>query len=68
MITGIDESQTLTKQYHVNVNVILMVENVTRIKSGITINVGVSVKIRIMFVKKVISGMLLHVVLEMANI
>ena len=70
MITGIDESKTLTKQYHVNVNVILMVENVTRIKSGITINVGVSVKIRkkIMFVKKVISGMLLHVVLEMANI
>ena len=70
MITGIDESQTLTKQYHVNVNVILMVENVTRIKSGITINVGVSVKIRkkIMFVKNVISGMLLHVVLEMANI
>ena len=70
MITGIDESQILTKQYHVNVNVILMVENVTRIKSGITINVGVSVKIRkkIMFVKKVISGMLLHVVLEMANI
>ena len=68
MITGIDESQTLTKQYHVNV--ILMVENVTRMKSGITINVGVSVKIRknIMFVKKVISGMLLHVVLEMANI
>ena len=45
MITGIDESQTLTKQY-VNVNVILMVENVTRMKSEITINVGVSVKIR----------------------
>ena len=47
-----------------------MIENVTRMKSGITINVGVSVKIRknIMFVKKVISGMLLHVVLEMANI
>ena len=54
MITGIDESQTLTKQYHVNVNVILMVENVTRMKSGITINVGVSVKIRkkIMFVRE----------------
>ena len=31
--------------YHANVNVSFMVENVTRIKSGITISVGVSVKI-----------------------
>ena len=34
--------------YHANVNVNLMVENVTQIKSRITINVGVSVK-KIMF-------------------
>ena len=31
--------------YHASVNVSFMVENVTRIKSGITISVGVSVKI-----------------------
>ena len=30
--------------YHANVNVSLTVENVTQIKSGITINVGVSTK------------------------
>ena len=30
--------------YHANVNVSLKVENVTQIKSGITINVGVSTK------------------------
>ena len=34
--------------YHGNVNVNLMVENVTQIKSRITINVGVSAK-KIMF-------------------
>ena len=32
--------------YHVNVNVNSIVENVTRIKIGITIIVGASVKIR----------------------
>ena len=31
--------------YHANVNVSLMVENVTHIKSGITISIDVSVKI-----------------------
>ena len=37
--------------YHANKNVNLMVENVTQIKSGIMINIDVSLK-RIIYVKK----------------
>ena len=47
--------------YHVNVNVNLMVESVIQIKNRIMINVGVSVK-NIIYVKKIIFGILLHVV------
>ena len=43
MITGINESKILTKHVSRNVNVIE--ENVIQIKSGITINFDVSVKI-----------------------
>ena len=54
----------------INVNVIFMVENVIQIKSGITINVGASVKIlkNIVCAKKIIFGILLHVVEKMVNI
>ena len=54
----------------INVNVIFMVENVIQIKSGITINVGASVKIlkNIVCSKKIIFGILLHVVEKMVNI
>ena len=47
-----------------------MVENVTQIKSGITINVGVSVKIQknIPCMKKVLYVILLNVVLKMLNL
>ena len=47
-----------------------MVENVTQIKSGITISVGVSVKIlkNIMCAKMVTFGILLHVVVEMVSL
>ena len=47
-----------------------MLENVTRIKIGIMINVGVSVKIKkiIVCVKKIIFGILLHVAVKMVNI
>ena len=38
--------------YHANVNINLMVENLTQIKSGITINAEVSTKIKRTFVKK----------------
>ena len=44
-----------------------MVENVIQIKSGITINVDVSVK-NIIYVKKVIFGIILFVVAKMVNI
>ena len=44
-----------------------MEENVIQIKNGITINVDVSVK-NIIYVKEIISGILLHVVVKMENI
>ena len=44
-----------------------MLENVIQIKSGITINVNVSVK-NITYVKKIIFEILLHVVAKMVNI
>ena len=41
MITETNESKKLKKNiYNAHVNVVLMVENVTRTKSGITTNVG----------------------------
>ena len=45
MITRINDSKILTK-HTPNVNANLMLVNVTRIKSGIMINVGVSAKIQ----------------------
>ena len=44
-----------------------MEENVIQINGGITINVDKSVKI-IIYVKKIIFGILLHVVAKMTNI
>ena len=44
-----------------------MEENVIQINGGITINVDKSVKI-IIYVKKIIFGILLHVVAKMINI
>ena len=50
-------------------NIILIVENVIQIKSGITINDGGSVKTEknIMCMNKIIFGILLHVVVEIVN-
>ena len=47
MIIRINESKKQYKKtiYHANVNTNLMVENVIQIRSGITVNVDVSVKI-----------------------
>ena len=53
--------------YHANINVNLMKENVIQIKRGITINVDASVK-NIIYVKKIVFGMLLHLVGKMVNI
>ena len=44
-----------------------MEENIIRINGGITINVDVTVK-NIMYVKKFIFGILLHLVVKMDNI
>ena len=44
-----------------------MVENVIHIKSGVMINVDVGVK-NIVYVKKIISGILLNVVAQNVNI
>ena len=44
-----------------------MEENVIQINGGIMINVDVSVK-NIIYVKKIIFGILLHVVVKMENI
>ena len=53
--------------YHVNVNVNLMEQNVSQINGGITINVDVSVK-KFMLVKKIMFGILLHVIVKMESI
>ena len=67
MITGKNESKILTKTCHTTVNVNLMQENVIQSKSGITINFNANVKTMI-YVKKIIFGILLHVVKKMGNI
>ena len=56
--------------YHENANLSLMVENVTWIKSGITVCVGVSVKFskKTVCTKKVIFGILQYVAAKMVNI
>ena len=70
MVTVINESKTLTFTYDANKSVSLMVENLIRIKSGITINGSVSAKIKktIMSVKEIIFGILLHVHVRAVNI
>ena len=67
-ITGINKSKMLAK-HHESVNSSLMVEKVTGIKSGITINFCVTAKVQknIMSQRKVIFGILLHVVVNMVN-
>ena len=67
IITGINESKVLQSMYHVNVNVNLMKQNVSQINGGITINVDVSVK-SIIYVKKIIFGILVDVIVKVENI
>ena len=50
-----------------NKNVDLMEENVIQLNGGIMINVNVSVK-NDMYVKKIMSGILLHVVAKMESV
>ena len=51
----------------INVNVNFMEENVTQVNGGIMINVDVSVK-NVMYMKKIMFGILLHVIVKMENI
>ena len=53
--------------YHTNVNVDLMEEKVIQTNGGISINANVSVK-NVMYVKKIIFQILLHVVVKVENI
>ena len=55
------------RTYHVNVNVALVEQNVIQINGEITINVDVSIK-NIMYVKKIMFGILLNVIVRMENI
>ena len=70
MITEINEPKIYHISYiiyHANVNVDLLEENVIQINSGITINVDLSVK-NIIYVKNIVFGILLHVIVKMENI
>ena len=53
--------------YFANVNVNLMEENVIQINSGTTINAVVSVE-NVMYMKKIIFGILLHVAMKTENV
>ena len=69
VITGINESETITEHIICKCECKFDSKNITRIKNGITINVGVSVKIQknIICAKKIIFGILQHVVVKMVN-
>ena len=53
--------------YHANVNVNFMEKDVAQINGGMTINVDVSEK-NVMYVKKIIFEILLHVVFKVETI
>ena len=53
--------------HHVNINVNLMEQNVIQINGEITINVDVSVR-NIIYVKKIMYGILLHVIVKMEDL
>ena len=54
-------------KYRTNVNFNLMEENIIQIKSGIKINVDASVK-NMIYMRKNIFGILLHIVSKMVNV
>ena len=67
IFTGINESKTLTKHISCECKYDLMEESVIQINGGRMINVDVSVKNAI-YVKKIMFGILLHVVVKMKSI
>ena len=64
----IKTNEKFIKRYYVNVNVNvnLMEENVIEIKSGITVDVDANVNN--IYMKKIISGILLHIFAKIVNI
>ena len=70
MIVRVNEYKTLTKRISWECKCKLMVEMVMEIKSGITTNNGMNLKIceNIMLVKEILFGILLLVVVKMVNI
>ena len=58
MIMRINEKKTLSKQVSYNVNINLVVENVTQVKNGILVNVHMRAKIveNIMCARTIILG------------
>ena len=67
MITGKNEAKIKKKKIYANANLNLMEENVIQMECGIMINVDASVK-NIIYVKKIIFGILPQVVAKMVNI
>ena len=67
MITGKMNRKHQQSINHANVEINLMVKNIIQIKSEIIINLDVSLK-NIIYVKKIILGILLYVVLKMVII
>ena len=67
MMTGINESKTLTKYVSCECKCKFDERNVIQINGGIAINADVIVK-NAMHVKQIIFGILLHVVVKMENI
>ena len=59
--------QHLQNIFHANINVNLMKQNISQTNCGITINVNASVE-NIIYVKKNMIGILLHVIRKMENI
>ena len=61
------EDLSLTVFNNVNVNVDLLEEIEIQINAGIMINVNMSVK-KVMYVGKIMFGIMLHVIVKMENI
>ena len=67
MITEINESKTLTKHISYECKCRFDGKNVIQMNGGIMINVDVNVK-NVMYVKKIMFGILLYVIVNMENI
>ena len=67
MIIGINESKILTKHISCGCKYKFNGKNIIQINGGMMINVDVSVK-KFMYVKKIMFGILLHVIVKMENI